>query len=382
MRREASRLPAVDALKALACVLIVLHHLAFYGPMADVVRPLMPATIDFLDEYARMAVQIFLVVSGFLFASKFGPFGSASIAAPLNLLLQRYTRLVVPYSAALLLAIACSAIAGMWMDHRSISEAPGLGQLLAHVLLLHDLLDQDALSAGVWYVAIDFQLFALAILLLWLPSRLSGRVPALRLLAPALIVGMTLASLFGFNRNSLWDETALYFFGAFGLGILVAWASRQPRAGLWIGLLTLVAVAALAVDFRGRIAVATSTMLFLGLASRYGFLHTLPVPAALSRLSRISYSVFLVHFPLCLLVNAVVTGFFPVNPVINGLGMLVAVGISIAGGSHYIEPTATQLFLKDLARLGAPIEFDEDPLPAHLGGGQHVQVLFPLDFWH
>ena len=77
MRREASRLPAVDALKALACVLIVLHHLAFYGPMADVVRPLMPATIDFLDEYARMAVQIFLVVSGFLFASKFGPFGSA-----------------------------------------------------------------------------------------------------------------------------------------------------------------------------------------------------------------------------------------------------------------------------------------------------------------
>ncbi|HOB46685.1 MAG TPA: acyltransferase [Zoogloea sp.] len=353
MRREASRLPAVDALKALACVLIVLHHLAFYGPMADVVRPLMPATIDFLDEYARMAVQIFLVVSGFLFASKFGPFGSASIAAPLNLLLQRYTRLVVPYSAALLLAIACSAIAGMWMDHRSISEAPSLGQLLAHVLLLHDLLDQDALSAGVWYVAIDFQLFALAILLLWLPSRLSGRVPALRLLAPALIVGMTLASLFGFNRNSLWDETALYFFGAFGLGILVAWASRQPRAGLWIGLLTLVAVAALAVDFRGRIAVATSTMLFLGLASRYGFLHTLPVPAALSRLSRISYSVFLVHFPLCLLVNAVVTGFFPVNPVINGLGMLVAVGISIAGGALFYRHVESYPFPR-LARLLVP----------------------------
>jgi hypothetical protein len=57
------------------------------------------------------------------------------------------------------------------MEHESISAAPDLGQLLAHVLLLHDLLDQEALSAGVWYVAIDFQLFALAILLLWLPSR-------------------------------------------------------------------------------------------------------------------------------------------------------------------------------------------------------------------
>ena len=66
-------------------------------------------------------------------------------------------------------------------------------------------------------------------------------------LAVALVAGMTVASLFGFNRNDLWDETALYFFGAFGLGILCSWALRLPRATLWLGLLALVAVAALAV---------------------------------------------------------------------------------------------------------------------------------------
>ena len=207
MRREASRMPAVDALKATACVLIVLHHLAFYGPMADVAKPLAPGLMDFLFEYARMAVQVFLVTSGFLFAAKFGPLGGAAIQTPLNLLLQRYARLVVPYSAALLLAIACSAVAAVWMDHRSISDPPDLGQLLAHVLLLHDLLDQEALSAGVWYVAIDFQLFALAVLLLWLPNRISGTRPALQALAPLLVIGMTLASLFGFNRDALWGET-------------------------------------------------------------------------------------------------------------------------------------------------------------------------------
>ena len=38
MRNDAARLPAIDALKAIACVLIVLHHLAFYGPMADIAR--------------------------------------------------------------------------------------------------------------------------------------------------------------------------------------------------------------------------------------------------------------------------------------------------------------------------------------------------------
>ena len=338
MRNDASRLPAIDALKAIACVLIVLHHLAFYGPMADIARPLMPGVIDFLFDYGRMAVQVFLVVSGFLFATRFTP-ASPALGAPLALLFQRYTRLVVPYSAALLLAIACSAVAGVWMEHRSISEPPDLGQLLAHVLLLHDLLDQEALSAGVWYVAIDFQLFALAVLLLWLPHRLAARFPAqagaLRLLAALLVAGMTLASLFGFNRDDLWDETALYFFGAFGLGILCSWALRLPRPQLWLGLLTLTAVAALAVDFRERIAVATGVMLFLAVAARSGLLHTLPLPAAVSRLAQISYSVFLVHFPLSLLVNAVVSGFFPANPVVNALGMLLALAVSITAGAEF-----------------------------------------------
>lgn len=338
MRPDASRLPAIDALKALACLLIVLHHLAFYGPMADAAKPLMPGLIHFLDEYARMAVQVFLVASGFLFAAKFGP-GSV-IAAPLSLLAQRYTRLVVPYSAALLLAIACSAVAGAWMEHRSISDVPDLGQLLAHVLLLHDLLDQEALSAGVWYVAIDFQLFALAVLLLWLPTR----VAALRPLAPLLIVGMTLASLFGFNRDALWDETALYFFGAFGLGILSAWAARQPRGGLWLAALAAVALAALAVDFRPRIAIATAVMLLLGVSARSGLLHRLPVPAPVRRLARISYSVFLVHFPLCLLVNALFINLFPTNPVASALGMVVAVAVSIAGGELFYRRIESRPF--------------------------------------
>lgn len=338
MRNDAARLPAIDALKAIACVLIVLHHLAFYGPMADIARPLMPGIIDFLFDYGRMAVQVFLVVSGFLFATRFTP-ASPALRAPLALLFQRYTRLVVPYSAALLLAIACSAVAGVWMEHRSISEPPDLGQLLAHVLLLHDLLDQDALSAGVWYVAIDFQLFALAVLLLWLPHRLAARFPAragvLRVGAVLLVAGMTLASLFGFNRDAWWDETALYFFGSFGLGILCSWALRLPRPALWLGLLTLAVAAALAVDFRERIAVATGVMLFLAFTARSGLLHTLPVPAAVSRLAQISYSVFLVHFPLSLLVNAAVSGFFPANPVINALGMLLALALSIAAGAEF-----------------------------------------------
>lgn len=40
------RLPGIDALKGLACLLIVLHHLAFYGPMSDVVHRHRPWLAD------------------------------------------------------------------------------------------------------------------------------------------------------------------------------------------------------------------------------------------------------------------------------------------------------------------------------------------------
>lgn len=66
MRSANTRLPLVDALKAIASQLIVLHHLAFYGPMSDVAFPLAPSAISWLSEYGRMAVQVFLVIGGFL----------------------------------------------------------------------------------------------------------------------------------------------------------------------------------------------------------------------------------------------------------------------------------------------------------------------------
>jgi len=51
-----SRLPLIDALKAIASQLIVIHHLAFYGPMSDYALPLAPKLIPWLYDYARIAV--------------------------------------------------------------------------------------------------------------------------------------------------------------------------------------------------------------------------------------------------------------------------------------------------------------------------------------
>ena len=329
---HSARMPFIDALKAVCCLLIVAHHLAIYGPMSDIAYPLISALIDWLREYGRIAVQIFFVTAGFLFAAKLAPQRLSLVTAPIKLIRQRYIRLIMPYLAALTLAIGCAALARIWMHHESIPDVPNLFQLLAHILLLQDLLNQDVLSAGIWYVAIDFQLYVFTVFLLWISNQIQNRYPGVQMLSLISVLSLTATSLFFFNRDTYWDETALYFFGSYGLGILIYWASISQYRFFWyIVLITLVS-AALTVDFRSRILVAGSVMLILGLAQRYGFLKSKLVPGYFAYLGRASYSIFLVHFPISLVINAAFFHFLPHQPIIHLFGLLLAICASIGGG--------------------------------------------------
>lgn len=331
--RTTSRMPCVDALKAIACLFIVLHHLAFYGPMSDAAYTLVPTLIDLFYQYGRMAVQAFFVVAGFLMAAKFAPHGKALPMQPVQVIYQRYLRLAIPYLVALVCAIVCAALAREWLTHDSIPDAPTLMQLLPHVFFLQDLVGQDALSAGVWYVAIDLQLFSLAALLMWGAGRMEARYAKLRLLGPIAIALLTAASLFFFNLHEELDTTAFYFFGSYGLGALAYWATRRQDGMWWLALLATAVMAALLFDFRSRILVAGIVMLVLGIARQTGAMETMPMPRFLVYLGRISYSVFLIHFPLCMVVNAVFFHFSPEQPIANLIGMMVALAASIAGGA-------------------------------------------------
>ncbi|MEP6589001.1 MAG: acyltransferase family protein [Polaromonas sp.] len=254
------RQPGIDVLKGLACVVIIWHHLAFYGLMSDVVYPCVPALTDWLYHYGRMAVQVFLVVGGFLAASSLAPHGVAAFGSPVRLILRRYQRLVFPYAVALLASVLVAALVRPWFDHPSVSAEPTLWQFLVHVLLLQDVLDKEALSAGVWYVAIDSQLFAMSVLIFSLARRLKGPFPgrsawpaAVGMAGVVLLAGL---SLFVFNLEEDLDMTGLYFFGAYALGILACWISRAARQGPWLLGLAVLGVLALLLDFREQLLVA------------------------------------------------------------------------------------------------------------------------------
>lgn len=139
-KRPPSQFGLINLLKAGAAQLIVLHHLAFYGPMADHVRPMLPSLINWLGDSARIAVQAFLVIGGFLAAKSLAPNGDAGLTDPIGAIWRRYVKLAPPFMVATLLAAAASMAAGRLMAHDSISEPATLSQFSAHALLLHGVL--------------------------------------------------------------------------------------------------------------------------------------------------------------------------------------------------------------------------------------------------
>ena len=147
----------------------------------------------------------------------------------------------------------------------------------------------------------------------------------------AVVAGVA-ASLWGFNRDAQWDVWAVYFFGAYGLGMMAFWASRAPRAAGWVGAMAVLGAVALVVDFRGRIALALATALLLVWAMRTPAVRQWQGVAPLVRLGQMSYSVFLIHFAVCLLVNAVVSSLWPTSPGANALGMVAAFVLSLVAG--------------------------------------------------
>ena len=295
----------LDLLKIAGSQLIVLHHFSAYGPLAQAMHPLAPDLMDWMYEYARMAVQIFLVMGGYLAVQNLMPVAQQSRRVLAKTLMHRYRRLVLPFLAALVLSVLSAALARAVVPDDFIPHAPTLKQALAHALMLQGVTQTEALSAGVWYVAIDFQLFVLLAVVLWVGHRL-GR----RRTAQAMVLGLMLASLWLFNLNAKLDNYAIYFFGSYGLGVLAFWASRSRRPGNWLVLGTAAGTLALFINFRERIAVALLTALLLCALQLRGARLPLErhMPDAIRhkihQWGQASYALFLVHFPVLMLGNA------------------------------------------------------------------------------
>ena len=281
----------VDVLKVVAAQLIVWHHFSAYGPMADTMTLMWPQLMEWLYRYARLAVQVFLVVGGYLAAQSVM---HKPVAHPLVQIAKRYLRLVPFYALALALISVAVAMSRETIHANWLPNEPTLWQFTAHALLIHDLMGFEALSSGAWYVAIDFQLYALLILLC---HALQGHKPQHVSVVVALLC---VASMWQFNRVDELDIWAIYFFAAYGLGVLAAWAKRSAFDARVFWVTAVLGAAALWFEYRTRLSLALLTAIWLVIKPK-GAAHWTPMKRVLHRLSNSAYVLFLTHFGVIVL---------------------------------------------------------------------------------
>lgn len=326
MRPNQNQYWLIDGLKVFAAQVILLHHCMSYGELASAAKELLPFFSTFVFDYGRYAVQIFLVMAGFLAAQSFekqviSPLSdNASVGARwvVRQAVRRYVRLVGPYLVALLITIACAVLARQWSLAEYIGPPETLQQVLAHLFLLQGLMGYDSISAGVWYVAIDWQLYTvLALIYAIVPQR------RIRM---GIITVLCLASLLYFNRHAAYENTFIYFIGSYGLGILAYWAgglhavqsmAHQAMAKKILIAITVILIISVVhlVWLRNYLALAIAFLLLYAGHAPYAHnpagnsLQGHPDRArvlwasALQWASARAYCAFLIHFAFILLVN-------------------------------------------------------------------------------
>ncbi len=287
----------VDLLKVVCAQLIVWHHALLYAPSQLNWMNLSPRLTEFLLEPGRWVVHVFLVVGGYLSAQSLG---RAQSDGAWRLCFKRYLRLMPTF----MLAMVLTAVIGWCVRNRYapdfVTPAPSLSVWLAHLTLSFDVFNLSAISAGAWYVAIDFQLYV--ILALWvLHTRHSGHARA-SWLSSVLWLCVVLLSLVVISRQPHMDVWAIYFVASYGMGCLVAWAEKDPRQAIWLWLALAVWLIDLGLQWRGRQALAGVTVLMLMWGQRVQVKSVWGRWLAMG--SDLSYPLFLGHFAVLIALGA------------------------------------------------------------------------------
>jgi len=113
---------------------------------------------------------------------------------------------------------------------------------------------------------------------------------------------LSAGSLFYFNRHAEFDSWALYFFPYFFMGVIVHRTTQGKQGSAMFWLFILLVVAAMCIDWRWRLASALLVGLALFGAEKSGLSSRWPTSRWVARLGRVSYSLFLVHFPVLVVV--------------------------------------------------------------------------------
>jgi peptidoglycan/LPS O-acetylase OafA/YrhL len=349
-RPKAERFVFIDALRGLAALGVACYHIHRYGPLHEPASQLIPAPLATVFEHGWMGVQVFFVISGFVIAYSVH---AVRISPKFlgNFALRRSIRLDPPYWTTIFFVLGLYAIARSMGLGEDLIDPPHWRQLLSHAFYLQDILGYGNISVGFWSLCIEVQFYLALIVMLgvaqWLRGKLGPTSPRIDTLC---LLGVTaplaLVSLAEYQAGSDWDMWLVHFFCMFFLGALAWWtlAGRVPPLLFWYYVTLL--VARLWLNWSLEIACATVAGVTIYLVGRRGLLGEWLSTPTLQYLGRISYSLYLIHYPISWIVVGLGFWLTGADPVAAVLWLCLALALSIGAADllyRFVEAPSVRL---------------------------------------
>ena len=225
------RLDAVDGLRAVAALWVVLFHIrAFSGANLG--------PLDLVVRSGSTGVSLFLVLSGFCL---YLPVARGTSFATGRFLLRRIRRLLPAYYASLAVVMLITVVAAGHLGFVRYSPLALTEQTLAHVTMTHSLFPATfyALNGAYWSLALEWQLYLLLPVLVIAARRfgLARTVAAVVAVNVAYRLGLQLAvAAHPGVSPSLWTSAVLPNllpgrWAEFAFGMVAAQLSASGRIG-------------------------------------------------------------------------------------------------------------------------------------------------------
>jgi peptidoglycan/LPS O-acetylase OafA/YrhL len=361
------RFAFIDALRGLAALAVACHHIDRFGPLCDAVWRIEPFWISEILENARVGVRVFFVISGFVIAYSVRK-AWVTPAYLGNFALRRSIRLEPPYWVTIAIVLTLNQLAG-WLAFEPPGNDPSFLQILAHIIYVQEIAGYDHISVGFWTLCIELQFYLLFVCLLGVAQRLPqalARFGSFSTATGIAIVFLPLAlwSLFGASlADEAWNASwVTRYFWAFFLGALVCWTldGQTPRSLLGVYLAAM--VGRLGYHFTVDAAVALATGLAIYGTGILGRLGSWLNWNWLQYLGRISYSLYLIHYPVSHLVSHFGYWLTDDSSAFGVLWMFVSLGLSVAAAHLlYIGIEAPSVRLSRRFRFNAAERSEVQP---------------------
>jgi len=331
----------LDGIRALMATIVVMEHI-YQALKFSADPPVLPKVlwnILAMFNVGQAPVVVFICLSGFVLTLPVlkGNFALGSFAK------KRFQRIYPPYIAGLLFSIVMT-LCDHWVQNESTSTVVSAGSLLTHTFLIHNFTKYiTSLNGTHWTVAVEVQIYLL-FALVWQPlARRFGRtIPNVLFVVIPMLLTMA-----GYSLQYEYQLYVTYF--TFGGLTALCWtkclAQVRYKATLklisYAGYLILACVIGIIMTNRGAyassfqapidffIAIATClTILNMSFASEttlnpiHAMKRGLETPI-LSRVASYSYSLYLIHYPIIMLMCKVAR-----NNVANDI---VRVAIALCG---------------------------------------------------